>query len=152
MTAKYRIEDLRQTGALEFRAEGTGNFFINRNGRRVEETVGVNYVPTKVGKFPDTKWHQLIEEAVKRENEQDLLEKIEIVCGRFAWLKTDKERHEYALEILVNEAYSHWPEWNDSFTSVIRLNEEEESDSGGDKAVQGKTAKVQEADSAVHEL
>ena len=107
----YSIKDLRRIGANEFRQVGTGNFTHNRAGRRVEITEGVEFFPTKIGKIESTKWYRFMEDAVRRENMQELLDRIEKVCNRLAWLKTDQDRHEYALEVLSSEAYLHWPEW-----------------------------------------
>lgn len=147
---EYSIADLKQTGTNEFRTVGTGSYYVNRMGRRVENTVGVNYIPTKVGKFSDTKWYQLMDEAVIRENQQDLLARIEEACRRLAWLKTDKERHVYALGILASEAYLYWPEWNGAFFFHFDFTEEN-NDSGGTEAVQGEEPEIQEADCSVHE-
>ena len=110
----YTIRELVQTGANEYRTVGTGNLYMSRNGRRIEETVGVEYIPTKMGKIEQKKWFRLMEAAIDRENMGELLAEIEKACKRLAWLKTDQERHEYALQILSSRAYLHWPEWKEA--------------------------------------
>lgn len=110
----YSIADLKPTGAFEYRTVGTGIFFINRNGRRVEKTVGAEYVPIGKGKIEKDKWYRLMEAAVDRENQGQLLMEIEEACKRFAWLKTDEDRHRHALEVLGSKAYLYWPEWKEA--------------------------------------
>lgn len=122
---EYSIAELRQTGACEYRQVGTGSFFLNRNGRRVENTRGVEYIPTKIGKIEKPEWHRMIEEAAARENQTELLGRIEKACHRMAWLKTDKDRHEYALGVLCSGAYLYWPEWSSSSSFVFRFDEED---------------------------
>lgn len=111
---EYSMEDLRQTGAEEYRQIGTGIFRQTRNGKRVETTRGMSYIPTRSGKIEKDKWLSLIEKAAEREGKLELLARIDDSCRRLAWLKTDKDRHEYALGILCSGAYLYWPEWKET--------------------------------------
>lgn len=108
----YTVAQLRQIGALEFRAEPTGIFILNRNGRRVPVTKGVEYVPTACGKFSRDEWHSLMEKAVKEEGLEDLLKKVIVHCERLAFLHTEQQVRRYALNCLASGAYRRWPEWN----------------------------------------
>ena len=102
----YTMDDLKETGVKEFRAEPTGDYTTNRNGKRVPVTKGVEYVTTKgAGRMPESKWHDLIRQAA----DKDLLEKIKEHCRSLAWLRTEKALEEYSLECLANGAYLHWP-------------------------------------------
>lgn len=108
--AEYTLESLRQAGAKEFRTEPTGTFTVNRNGKRVPVTMGVEYVTTKgAGRIPEQEWYELIRKVA----DPALLEKIKDHCRKLAWLKTEKEVEDYALECLANEAYLHWEDWKE---------------------------------------
>ena len=67
ISQKYTLEDLRQTAAREYRQEPTGNWILNRNGTRKQETIGKEYVPTRAGKIELHEWCKLMDEAVRLE-------------------------------------------------------------------------------------
>ena len=107
------VKDLRSTGTREFRAVPTGNWIPTRNGRRKMETVGKEDIPTKNGKIEASEWYELLDRAVINEGKSELLRNIEThVKNHCAWLRTEKEVHEYALECFSDEAYLHWPDFN----------------------------------------
>jgi hypothetical protein len=102
------LQDLRQKGAREYRQEPTGNFTVNRNGRKVPVTVGVEYIPTVgAGRIQEQEWYRLIRELA----DPKLLDRIKAHCRKLAWLKTEKDLEEYSLSCLANEAYLHWSDF-----------------------------------------
>lgn len=104
----YKIEDLRETGVREFRAEPTGDYTVNRNGKRVPVTKGVDYVTTKgAGRILESEWYDLVRQVA----DKDLLEKIKNHCRPLGWLKTEKDLEEYSLDCLANEAYRYWEDF-----------------------------------------
>ena len=44
---------------------------------------------------------------------EDLLQKIIEHCRKLAWLKTEQQLTEYALECLESKAYYAWEDFND---------------------------------------
>lgn len=105
----YTIEDLKQTAAREYRQEPTGNWILNRNGTRKQETIGKEYVPTRVGKIELHEWCKLMDEAVRNAGLNTLLFQIETYARlHFAWLQSDQEVHEHALSCISSGAYKHW--------------------------------------------
>ena len=111
MSEEYTLEDLKPIAANEYRQEPTGTYHTNRNGRRIPDTKGTEYVVTKVRKMPESEWYEHLRKAVKREGKEELLEQIKICCRKLAWLKTEKAIEKYALGCLSSEAYLAWPEW-----------------------------------------
>ena len=111
---QYSIDDLKQTQAMEFRAEPTGEWIINKNGTKKMKTVGKEYVPTRSGKIELSEWCRLMEEAIREEDKNTLLFQIEThVRLHFAWLHTDEEVHQYAMKCLSSEAYKHWKDFKE---------------------------------------
>lgn len=102
------IEELKWTGAREFRAVPTGDFKLSRNGKRVAVTKGVEFVRTKSGTMEIDEWEKRMLQAVEAEGQKDLLYKIIDHVSKLAWLKKDEDVLMYALECLSTEAYRHW--------------------------------------------
>lgn len=106
---EYELKSLKQTGCNEFRSEPTGRWIETRNGKRKMETRGVEYVTTKAGRFEREKWHSYLEEAVFCE---DLTRLLNVIIGHVrahcAWLHTNKDTRNYALECLSSGAYHSW--------------------------------------------
>lgn len=110
----YTIEDLKQTGAMEFRTVPTGEYITAGNGRRKMVTVGKEYVPTRCGKLDKDEWCRLMEEAIREEDKNTLLFQIETHCRlHCAWLHTDQDVHEYAMSCLSSGAYKHWKDFKE---------------------------------------
>lgn len=106
------LSQLRQTGAREFRVVPIGTYHVNRNGRRVADTRGVEYITTPSGKYTVHEWIALMEKAVTAEGQDELLRRIEAhVVAHCAWIRSEKEAHEYALECLSDEAYKAWADF-----------------------------------------
>ena len=105
----YTINDLKQTSALEYRTVPNGKWHVSRNGRRVQETTGIEYVPTAVGKFEQTEWMRLAKEAVLREKGATLLKAVCDHCKKHCvWLRKEAEIEAYAVNCIVSGAYLHW--------------------------------------------
>ena len=106
---EYSLEDLRQKGCNEFRTVPTGKWIETKNGRRKMETKGVEYVTTAAGRFEMSEWHRLLEEAVFCEEKEWLLNVLrDHVRAHCAWLHTNNDIRNYALECLSSGAYHSW--------------------------------------------
>lgn len=105
------LNDLKTTGAFEFRTEPTKETYISRNGRTVHKTAGMEYARTKAGLIPLSEWYSRLEEAVKIEGKETLLKSIEHHVRKCAWLKSEQDRHQYALQCIVDEAYKCWKDF-----------------------------------------
>ena len=104
----YSTDDLKWTSVLEFRSVGTGKFYTTRNGNRKEKTVGKDFVHTAgAGVIELDEWCRLMEDAVRREGKEALLERIVERC-RLGWFHDEKKLRQYALECLSDEAYKVW--------------------------------------------
>lgn len=109
MQGEYTIAELRQVGPLEFRAVPTGNYILTRNGKRKQETIGKEFINTQVGKFELREWYSYMEEAVRREGAEWLLNAIiEHVSTHCFWFHSKKEIRNYALGCLSSGAYHSW--------------------------------------------
>ena len=119
MFPRYSIDDLKQTGAYEFRAVPTGTYVIARNGKKKMETVGKEYVPTRVGKIERREWCRLMEEAIREEDKNTLLFQIETHARlHCAWLHSEGAVHEYAMSCLSSGAYKQWEDFKEGGESV----------------------------------
>ena len=104
----YSADDLKWTSVREFRAVGTGKFRTTRNGNRKEELIGREFVRTAgAGVLELDEWYRLMEEAVRREGKEALLERIVERCRRGCF-RDEKKLRQYALECLSDEAYKVW--------------------------------------------
>jgi len=113
----YSIADLRQTHVCEFRMVPTGDYTVNRNGRRVPVMQGIEYIPTACGKLPESEWARLMEAAIEREGKRDLLARIIEHCRvHCAWIRKDEERKVYAMDCLSSGAYKHWKDFEEEKT------------------------------------
>ena len=109
MRGDYTIAELEQVGSLEFRAVPTGSYILTRNGKRKRETVGKEFINTHVGKFELREWYSYMEEAVRREGAERLLNTIiEHVSAHCFWFHSKKEIRNYALRCLSSGAYNSW--------------------------------------------
>lgn len=106
----YTMADLEWRSSRMYRQEPTGNFTVNRNGKRVPVTDGVEYVRTAgAGTMALLEWYKLMTAAVQAEGKQELLDRIKEHCRTHcAWLKSDNAVNEHALECLSNKAYEAW--------------------------------------------
>lgn len=107
----YRMDDFRisiRTG----RAAGTGIYEITRLGTRREVLKYAETYKTAGGEYPPEEWRQIVQSCIEASGSGELLERIIGHCRTHcAWLKTDRDCEEYALEILVSRAYRHWKDF-----------------------------------------
>ena len=114
------IEDLKWRGSREYREEPTGSYTTNRNGRRVPVTKGTESVRTVgAGTMPLAEWYLRMETALKKEGKEDLLEEVIDHCRHLAWLKSDRDVKEYALECISTEAYKAWRKKDEEANRVM---------------------------------
>lgn len=108
-----QIESLRWKGVREFRAEPTKEFYINRVGRKVAVTKGVDYINTVgSGRMTLDEWYAEMDAAVVAAGQTDLLKSIEDhVRNHCFWLKGPEVR-QYALECLSGENYLAWDDFS----------------------------------------
>ena len=108
------LEALRLVAAKDFKAEGTGRYYLAGNGKRKEETVGVEYFHTAgAGCLRADVWYQKAEEAVERENKGVLLTALISYCEEHcAWLTTYTALRQYSLEILADRIYEKWKDFH----------------------------------------
>lgn len=91
----------------------TGTYETTRRGssrvvHRFEETY-----KTAVGEFLPDEWKRIIRGCVEASGSQELLERIIEHCRvNCVWLKTDREREEYALKILTGRVYRYWKDFS----------------------------------------
>ena len=111
------LEELRMTGAWEFRSLPTGRMVTAGNGRRVHELRGVEFAPTRFGRVEKDSWYRLCEEAISQEGKLRLLEAVvKHVRSCCAWLKNDLAVRQYAIECVSSGTYRSW----DGFSSLLR--------------------------------
>lgn len=108
----YRMEDLYIKLRIG-RSEPTGQYEKTRIGTRRMITKYVNTYKTNVGEFYPEQWIDIAKRCVEASNSKELLDRIIEHCRTHCtWLKTDKDREEYALAILVGRVYHHWKEFS----------------------------------------
>lgn len=112
------IEDYRikiRVGA----AEKTGEYEITRRGTRKAKTRFVERYVTSVGKFIPEEWKKQAKAAIEEEGELDLLDKVKEYCRvRCAWLHTENDLEEYAIECTCSRAYRCWEDFKDIETII----------------------------------
>lgn len=106
MTEDYAIRI--RTG----RAVPTGKFETTRRGTVKPILAYAEEYQTKAGTFSPGIWKEKALEAVKAENKLALLDKVKSYCKEHcAWLHTENELEEYALDCLCEGTYSRWPDF-----------------------------------------
>ena len=106
------MEDLKiniRTG----RAMPTGTYELTRIGTRRAVTKYRETFQTKAGEFDPDQWREIARSCVDVSDSGELLARIVEYCqSHCVWLKTDQDREEYALEILVGRVYQHWKDFS----------------------------------------
>lgn len=95
------------------RAEPTGKYEITRNGnRRAVTRFKVSY-NTKSGIIASEKWIDIARQCVTETNSENLYQNIiRYISTHCVWLKTNAEKEEYALDILLGRIYRHWEDFS----------------------------------------
>ena len=100
-------------------AEKTGEYEITRRGTRRAKTRFVERYVTPAGTFLPEEWRERALSEIEEEGEIELLERIKEHCGRFcAWLHTEKDLEEYAIECLCSRAYRYWDDFENIETII----------------------------------
>lgn len=108
----YRMEDLQILGRIG-RSVPTGTYEITRIGTRRQRTIFQETFKTRVGEFIPDKWYEIVRLCIMESGSEKLLDSIANYCATHcAWLKTEKERKEYAMDILVGRIYRYWKEFS----------------------------------------
>lgn len=112
------IEDYQikiRTGA----AEKTGEYEITKRGTRRAKTRFVERYVTPVGTFLPEEWKKRVRAAIEAEGELALLERVKEHCReRCAWLHTENDLEEYAMECMCDRAYRHWDDFENIETII----------------------------------
>lgn len=101
------------------RSEGTGEYEITKRGTRREKTRHVERYVTPAGTFLPEEWKKRAMAAIEAEGELDLLTRVKEHCREHcAWLRTESDLEEYAMECLCDRAYRHWKDFEDIETII----------------------------------
>ena len=105
MNEKLTFDDLaQQYDHLESRTQ-------MENGRRV--TRFISYVHTRRGNVERSQWQSMVRELIREAGEEELFQQLlEWTGERTLWLKTEKERENYALELHASRIFDK-EEWVD---------------------------------------
>ncbi len=99
----YSVADLQWRGVREGQAVATGTYSKSSNGKMKPDTRYAEHIQTAgAGRIEISDWFQLMEEAIIREGRTAELEKRIKVARGLAWLHTEKQIREYALECMGN--------------------------------------------------
>ena len=99
----YSIADLQWRGVREGQAVATGTYSKSSNGKMKPDTRYAEHIQTAgAGRIEISDWFRLMEEAIIREGRTAELEKQIKAARGLAWLHTEKQIREYALECMGN--------------------------------------------------
>lgn len=112
------IEDY-QINSRAGRAESTGEYEITRRGTRRKKTRFAERYVTPAGTFLPEEWKNRAKAAIEAEGELSLLERVKEHCrGHCAWLHTESELEEYAIDCTCSRAYRAWKDFEDTETII----------------------------------
>lgn len=95
------------------RAEPTGKYEITRNGNRRAITKFMVRYRTEAGTIIPEKWLEIAKMCVTETESENLYQNIiRYISTHCAWLKTNAEKEEYALNILLGRVYRHWKDFS----------------------------------------
>lgn len=95
------------------RAEPTGRYEITRNGNRRAVTKFRESYKTEAGVISPEKWLAIAKMCVMETESENLYQKIiHYISVHCVWLKTNTEKEEYALDILLGRIYRHWKDFS----------------------------------------
>ena len=101
------------------RSEGTGEYEITKRGIRREKSRYVERYVTQVGTFLPEEWKKRARAAIEAEGELDLLERVNEHCREYcAWLHTESDLEEYAIDCTCGRIYRHWKDFEDTETII----------------------------------
>lgn len=112
------IEDYRIKSRVG-RSEGTGVYEITKRGTRREKSRFVERHVTPAGTFLPEEWKKRARAAIEAEGELALLERVKEHCReRCAWLHTEDDLEEYAIDCTCSRSYRHWKDFEDIETII----------------------------------
>lgn len=101
------------------RSEGTGEYEITKRGTRREKLRYAERYETPAGSFLPEEWKKRAMAAIEAEGEIDLLGEIKAYCKEHcAWLHTEKELEEYAIDCICSRAYRYWEDFKNTETII----------------------------------
>lgn len=113
MIEDYQIKS--RTGVTE----KTGEYEITRRGTRRAKTRFVERYVTPAGIFLPEEWRKRALDAIEAEGELPLLERLKEYCGgHCAWLHTEKDLEEHAIECLCDRVYRYWDDFENIETII----------------------------------
>lgn len=108
----HRMEDYRVRFGVG-QTVGTGFYEKTRNGKQREIKRFEETYETHAGNFKIEQWNQIMRTCITAAGAKELFTKIVEYCRtNRAWLKTDKDREEYALEIIAGRSYRFWKDFS----------------------------------------
>ena len=95
------------------REEPTGKYETTRNGNRRAITKFMIRYRTEAGTIVPEKWLEIARMCVTETKSENLCQNIiRYISTHCAWLKTNVEKEEYALNILLGRVYRHWKDFS----------------------------------------
>lgn len=95
------------------RAEPTGSYETTRNGNRRAITKFMVRYRTEAGTIVPEKWLEIARMCVTETKSENLYQNIiRYISTHCAWLKTNAEKEEYALNILLGRVYRYWEDFS----------------------------------------
>lgn len=112
------IEDYRIKSRVG-RSEGTGIYEYTRLGTRREKSRYVERYVTQAGTFLPEEWKKRAGADIEVEGELALLERVKDYCREHcAWLHTESDLEEYAIDCTCSRAYRHWNDFEGTETII----------------------------------
>ena len=101
------------------RSEGTGTYEYTRLGTRREKSRYVERYVTQAGTFLPEEWKKRAKAAIEAEGELALLERVKDHCREHcAWLHTESDLEEYAIDCTCGRIYRHWKDFENTETII----------------------------------
>ena len=101
----YKLEDLKSGNC--FRAEFIGK---DKTGRK--QYRGISYKKTLFGDIEDCHYYSLVKELITLAGKSELLKTVKDYCREHcAWLKTENDIENHAIDCLLLKAYEYWKDF-----------------------------------------
>lgn len=104
----YRMEDMKIHYRVG-RSIPTRQYEITRIGTRRPIYEFSESYQTNIGALSPNRWYEILQNCIRESRSEELLSRIIDHCKlKCVWLKTDKDREEYAMDILAGRIYRKW--------------------------------------------